>query len=57
MDSSRSIHEFADLQFGHLFASGNDRESAHRNMASALKDLSIRWDISKQWRTLASSLI
>ena len=46
MDSSGSIHEFADSQFGHLFASGTDRESARRNMASALKELSIRGDIS-----------
>ena len=25
MDSSGSIHEFSDSQFGHLFASGTDR--------------------------------
>ena len=41
MDSSESIHEFANWQFGHLFASGNDRESDCRNMASSLKELSI----------------
>lgn len=46
MDSSGSIHEFADSQFGHLFASGMDREQARRNMALALKELSIRGDIS-----------
>ena len=46
MDSSGSIHEFADSQFGHLFASGNDREQTRRNMALALKELSIRGDIS-----------
>ena len=46
MDSSGSIHEFADSQFGHLFASGNDREQARRNMVLALKELSIRGDIS-----------
>jgi acetyl-CoA carboxylase/biotin carboxylase 1 len=46
MDSSGSIHEFADSQFGHLFASGIDREQARRNMALALKELSIRGDIS-----------
>ena len=32
MDSSGSIHEFSDSQFGHLFASGPDREAARRNM-------------------------
>jgi acetyl-CoA carboxylase / biotin carboxylase 1 len=46
MDSSGSIHEFADSQFGHLFASGPNREQARRNMALALKELSIRGDIS-----------
>jgi acetyl-CoA carboxylase/biotin carboxylase 1 len=46
MDSSGSIHEFADSQFGHLFATGSDREQARRNMVLALKELSIRGDIS-----------
>jgi len=46
MDSSGSIHEFADSQFGHLFANGFDREQARRNMVLALKELSIRGDIS-----------
>jgi acetyl-CoA carboxylase/biotin carboxylase 1 len=46
MDSSGSIHEFADSQFGHLFANGTDRENARRNMVLALKELSIRGDIS-----------
>jgi hypothetical protein len=46
MDSSGSIHEFADSQFGHLFASGPKREDARRNMVLALKELSIRGDIS-----------
>lgn len=46
MDSSGSIHEFADSQFGHLFANGANREQARRNMVLALKELSIRGDIS-----------
>ncbi|KAL7542222.1 hypothetical protein ACHAXR_012111 [Thalassiosira sp. AJA248-18] len=46
MDSSGAIHEFADSQFGHLFASGPNREQARRNMVLALKELSIRGDIS-----------
>jgi len=46
MDSSGAIHEFADSQFGHLFASGDNREQARRNMVLALKELSIRGDIS-----------
>ena len=39
------VHEYADSQFGHLFAWGLDRESARRNMVLALKELSIRGDI------------
>uniref|UniRef100_A0A7S1BIY5 Acetyl-CoA carboxylase n=1 Tax=Corethron hystrix TaxID=216773 RepID=A0A7S1BIY5_9STRA len=46
MDSSGMVHEFADSQFGHLFANGQDREHARKNMALALKELSIRGDIS-----------
>ena len=45
VDSSGMVHEFADSQFGHLFAHGVDRESARRNMIGALKELSIRGDI------------
>jgi len=45
MDSSGSVHEFADSQFGHLFANGIDREQARKNMVLALKELSIRGDI------------
>jgi len=41
MDRSGSIHKF-----GHLFASGKDREQARRNVVLALKELSIRGDIS-----------
>jgi acetyl-CoA carboxylase/biotin carboxylase 1 len=45
VDSSGSVHEFADSQFGHIFASGRDRESARRAMVVALKELQIRGDI------------
>ena len=45
IDSSGSIHEFADSQFGHIFASGPDRESARRACLVALKELTIRGDI------------
>ena len=36
------VHEYADSQFGHLFAVGETREIARRNMVLALKELSIR---------------
>jgi Carbamoyl-phosphate synthase L chain, ATP binding domain len=37
VDSSGLVHEFADSQFGHLFAGGQDRESARKSMIIALK--------------------
>lgn len=40
-----TIHEFADSQFGHIFASGSDRESARKAMVVALKELDIRGEI------------
>ncbi len=46
VNSSGLIHEFADSQFGHVFAHGRDRESARRAMIVALKELDIRGDIS-----------
>ena len=35
------IHEFADSQFGHLFASGPNRETARRNLVMALSNLEV----------------
>jgi acetyl-CoA carboxylase / biotin carboxylase 1 len=43
--SHGGVHEFSDSQFGHLFALGETREHARRNMIMALKELSIRGDI------------
>ena len=45
IDGSGSVHEFADSQFGHIFAQGKDRESARRAMVTALKEIDIRGDI------------
>ncbi|KAJ8605817.1 hypothetical protein CTAYLR_000576 [Chrysophaeum taylorii] len=45
VDSSGLVHEFADSQFGHLFASGVDREAARKSMIMALHEISIRGDI------------
>jgi len=45
INSSGNIHEFADSQFGHIFASGPDRESARKAMVVALKEMSIRGEI------------
>jgi len=47
------LHEFADSQFGHIFAYGQDRSEARKNMVVALKELSIRGD----FRTTTEYLI
>eukprot|EP01012_Entosiphon_sulcatum_P026964 TRINITY_DN3247_c0_g1_i1.p1 TRINITY_DN3247_c0_g1~~TRINITY_DN3247_c0_g1_i1.p1 ORF type:complete len:2163 (+),score=392.04 TRINITY_DN3247_c0_g1_i1:197-6490(+) len=39
------VHEFADSQFGHLFASGETREDARKAMVIALKQLTIKGEI------------
>ncbi|KAG6886203.1 hypothetical protein C0993_010765 [Termitomyces sp. T159_Od127] len=47
------LHEFADSQFGHIFAYGEDRSESRKNMIIALKELSIRGD----FRTTVEYLI
>jgi len=47
------LHEFADSQFGHIFAYGSDRSESRKNMVVALKELSIRGD----FRTTVEYLI
>lgn len=39
------IHEYADSQFGHLFASGPTREDARKALILALKEIDVRGDI------------
>jgi acetyl-CoA carboxylase/biotin carboxylase 1 len=39
------IHEFADSQFGHLFAKGPNREAARKALVLALKEMEVRGDI------------
>jgi acetyl-CoA carboxylase / biotin carboxylase 1 len=50
---SGGLHEYADSQFGHIFAYGQDRESARKNMVVALKELIIRGE----FRTTVEYLI
>eukprot|EP00930_Biecheleria_cincta_P045474 TRINITY_DN31337_c0_g1_i1.p1 TRINITY_DN31337_c0_g1~~TRINITY_DN31337_c0_g1_i1.p1 ORF type:complete len:2185 (+),score=477.67 TRINITY_DN31337_c0_g1_i1:90-6644(+) len=40
-----AIHEFADSQFGHLFARGSDREEARKTLVLALQNLEVVGDI------------
>ncbi|EJD07272.1 acetyl CoA carboxylase [Fomitiporia mediterranea MF3/22] len=51
--SAGGLHEFADSQFGHIFAYGADRGESRKNMVVALKELSIRGD----FRTTVEYLI
>lgn len=44
VSSAGGLHEFADSQFGHIFAYGADRGESRKNMVVALKELSIRGD-------------
>jgi len=39
------IHEFADSQFGHIFAKGPNREEARKALVMALKEVEARGDI------------
>ena len=39
------VHEYADSQFGHLFASGPTREDARKSLVMALKELFIMGEI------------
>lgn len=39
------IHEFADSQFGHLFATAPDREQSRKALVLALKQLDVRGEI------------
>lgn len=51
--ASGGLHEYADSQFGHIFAFGETRELSRKNMVVALKQLSIRSD----FRTTVEYLI
>ncbi|GJJ11159.1 hypothetical protein Clacol_005391 [Clathrus columnatus] len=51
--SAGGLHEYADSQFGHIFAYGADRTESRKNMVVALKELSIRGD----FRTTVEYLI
>ena len=43
--SNGGIHEFADSQFGHLFAKGPNREQARKALVMALKEIEVRGEI------------
>ncbi|KAK0546684.1 acetyl-coenzyme-A carboxylase [Tilletia horrida] len=51
--TSGALHEYADSQFGHIFAYGANRSEARKQMVISLKELSIRGD----FRTTVEYLI
>jgi acetyl-CoA carboxylase/biotin carboxylase 1 len=53
VNSAGGLHEFADSQFGHIFAYGMERGEARKSMVVALKELSIRGE----FRTTVEYLI
>ncbi|XP_062514869.1 acetyl-CoA carboxylase-like [Corticium candelabrum] len=53
VSASGGLHEYADSQFGHCFAWGEDREKARMNLVLALNQVSIRGD----FRTTVEYLI
>jgi biotin carboxylase len=46
VNTGGALHEYADSQFGHIFARGETREQARKELANCLKEMSIRGDIS-----------
>ena len=46
MKPGSAVHEFADSQFGHVFAVGKTREIARVRMLNTLRHLDIRGEIS-----------
>jgi acetyl-CoA carboxylase/biotin carboxylase 1 len=54
--SSGGIHEFADSQFGHLFAKGATREQARKALILALKEIEVRGEIRTTVEYLAELL-
>ncbi|KAK0238625.1 acetyl CoA carboxylase [Armillaria nabsnona] len=53
VSTAGGLHEFADSQFGHIFAYGEDRSESRKNMIIALKEISIRGE----FRTTVEYLI
>jgi biotin carboxylase/acetyl-CoA carboxylase carboxyltransferase component len=43
--SGGGVHEFADSQFGHIFARAATRDAARRHMITALRELTVRGEI------------
>ena len=51
-----AIHEFADSQFGHVFARGPDREAARKALILTLKEMEVRGEIRTTFEYLSQLL-
>ncbi|KJP89997.1 hypothetical protein AK88_00453 [Plasmodium fragile] len=51
-----SVHEFSDSQIGHIFAKGETREEARKNLILALRKLNIEGEIKTVTKYLAKIL-
>uniref|UniRef100_A0AC35UAX5 Acetyl-CoA carboxylase n=1 Tax=Rhabditophanes sp. KR3021 TaxID=114890 RepID=A0AC35UAX5_9BILA len=56
ISSTGQVHEYADSQFGHLFAKGTTRQEAISNMLCALNELEIRATFASQVRYMEGLL-
>ncbi len=56
LKTKSSIHDYADSQFGHIFASGETRDEARKSMILALSQLEIRGEIRTTIEFLSSIL-
>lgn len=50
------MHEFADSQFGHVFAKGSSREDARKALILTLKEMEVRGDIRTTFEYLEQLL-
>lgn len=57
VSSGGKVHEFADSQFGHLFARGRTRPEAITNLLGALKELELRATFHSQVSYLVDLLL
>ena len=54
--SGGGLHEFADSQFGHIFAWGKDREDSRNSLIIALSEMTVKGEIATPIRFLISIL-
>jgi hypothetical protein len=56
IECAGDVHEFADSQLGHVFATGATRDAARRTLVAALRTLMVRGQVRCTTETLISLL-